>query len=244
MMVPVEPLAGAADFGKDRPHEFLPAESWMDGHEKHKIEMMEVGFDAREGRFRIYRDTGPDTERPDGARGRRQSRSAGFDVDGQVIGAGFGEGFEVRERMRHHEMHVKRQASRLANFTDHRRADREVGDEVRVHDVNMDQIGAGFGHGADFGAEPREIGRKNRRRNPDGRRPALLGASQNGYVSSHIVTGPSFTIRTLIIAAKRPVWAGTPSDFRSATYCSYNRSARSGGAAPVNEGRWPFWVSA
>ena len=44
-----------------------------------------------------------------------------------------------------------------------RRADRQIGDEMAVHDVDVDPVGAGRVDRADFLAELREIGGQDRR---------------------------------------------------------------------------------
>ena len=66
-----------------------------------------------------------------------------------------------------HEMHVdrRRHAVLAQRFADER-ADREVRDVVVVHDVEMDEVRAGRNDGVDFFAEPREVGRQNRRGYP------------------------------------------------------------------------------
>ena len=49
-----------------------------------------------------------------------------------------------------------------------RRADREIGHEMAVHDIHMDKIGASVRDGFDLVTEPREIGRQNRSSNANG----------------------------------------------------------------------------
>ena len=64
-------------------------------------------------------------------------------------------------------MHVDRRvdavlAQRLAD----ERADREIRDVVVVHDVEVDEVGAGRDDGVDLLAEAREVGRQDRRGYP------------------------------------------------------------------------------
>ena len=66
-----------------------------------------------------------------------------------------------------HEMHVdrRRDAVLAQRFADER-ADREIRDVVIVHDVEVDEVRAGRNDGVDFLAEPREVGRQDRRGYP------------------------------------------------------------------------------
>ena len=60
-------------------------------------------------------------------------------------------------------------ATRLSDFDD-RRADGDVGHEVAVHHVHVNQIGAAALDGGHGVAEVREVGRENRRREQDAHR--------------------------------------------------------------------------
>src|SRR4051794_10939365 len=64
-------------------------------------------------------------------------------------------------------MHVDRRlhtvfAQRLTN----QRTDREIRNVVIVHDIEMDDVGPRLENGVDFLTEAREVGRKNRGRDP------------------------------------------------------------------------------
>jgi hypothetical protein len=63
-------------------------------------------------------------------------------------------------------------------------------------------------------------------------------------VSTIIVTGPSFTKLTRIMAPKRPVATSAPADRNWATTRSTRVLATSGAAALIKEGRRPLLVSA
>ena len=60
----------------------------------------------------------------------------------------------------------------LAQRGDDRRPDREVRDEVAVHDVDVEQVGLG-GHAVDLVAEPGEVGGEDRRRQLAAHPPTL-----------------------------------------------------------------------
>jgi hypothetical protein len=57
-------------------------------------------------------------------------------------------------------MHVERLGGERADRRDDPRAERDVGDEMPVHHVEMDPVGAGLVDGAHLVAEPGEIGRR------------------------------------------------------------------------------------
>ena len=76
-----------------------------------------------------------------------------------VVGAGLGEGGEVGIDRADHQVHVERQAGVRAQRLQHQRAEAEVGDEMAVHDVEVQPVGAG---GLDR-LRPRRAGGRSRR---------------------------------------------------------------------------------
>jgi len=60
-----------------------------------------------------------------------------------------------------HQVNIKRQTREFANGRDPSRAKRNVIDEMTVHDVAMNPIGARGFDAMNFLSEPREICRKN-----------------------------------------------------------------------------------
>ena len=62
-----------------------------------------------------------------------------------------------------HQVAIERQLSRLAQRLHYRRPDREVRDEVAIHDVHVDDMSSALGRGAHLLAQSSEISRKNRR---------------------------------------------------------------------------------
>src|SRR5579859_3865545 len=74
--------------------------------------------------------------------------------------------------------------------------------------------------------------------------PTFSCSFQNAWgESNRIVTGPSFTSSTCIMAWKRPVSQVTPQLRSLATKYSYSSRASSGGAASSNDGRLPLRTS-
>jgi hypothetical protein len=61
-------------------------------------------------------------------------------------------------------MDIDRELSVFADSCDHRGSERNVIDEVAIHDVEMEPIGARFFDAMDLGREIREIGGEDGRR--------------------------------------------------------------------------------
>ena len=74
-----------------------------------------------------------------------------------------GEGLDVAIRLHDHEVNVERKLRHVANRPHDRRSDSDVRDEMAVHHVDVNQIGASALGGCDRLAERGEVCRKNRR---------------------------------------------------------------------------------
>ena len=90
-----------------------------------------------------------------------------FDMNGDGIRAGFEEARQVMIGMLDHEMNVERKLRVLSHGRDDRRPKRNVIDEMAVHDVEMEPIGAGLFGAMDLGFELREIRGENGRSDED-----------------------------------------------------------------------------
>ena len=78
-------------------------------------------------------------------------------------------------------MHVERQLAQLPHCLDHFRAEREVRNELPVHDVDMKPVGAsGLAHG-DVVGELREIRAQQRRRDADALHLAVTRARPRAH---------------------------------------------------------------
>ena len=77
------------------------------------------------------------------------------------IGAGLGESLEVRVARCDHQMHVEHLLGVGAQRFHDVRPDGDVGDEMTVHDVEMDPVGARGIDRPDLLAQFAEVGRKN-----------------------------------------------------------------------------------
>jgi hypothetical protein len=100
------------------------------------------------------------------------------------IGAGIGECGDEGIDRRDHQMYVERQCAVRFERLDHVRANGDVGDEMSVHHVDMDVVGAGVGNRSNLLAQARKVGGKYR--GSDARRllhgaylPACQGARKN-----------------------------------------------------------------
>ena len=91
-------------------------------------------------------------------------------MEGDEIGARLGEvGHQAVDRT-HHEVHIDGDGDVGADRLADQRADGEVGDEMVVHHVEMQQIGTSGLHRPDLLAEPGEIGRQQTGSNSTGAR--------------------------------------------------------------------------
>ncbi len=96
-------------------------------------------------------------------------------MHGDVIAAGFGECFEIGIGRRDHQMRVEDLLCVRAYRLDDIGAVGNVGDEMAVHHVEMDPVGAGRIDGADLLAQSGKIRRQDRRRDDEGAWRELLG---------------------------------------------------------------------
>ena len=95
------------------------------------------------------------------------SVGVGLEVEGDAVGARPGELGDLIGGALDHQVDVERAAGLVDLVGDRARDQRPDGDrrdEVAVHDVDVDQPRAGGHHLGDLGAEPREVGGEDRRR--------------------------------------------------------------------------------
>ena len=93
---------------------------------------------------------------------------AGLGMHRDVIAAGLGEGLEIGIARRNHQMRVEDLLGVRPHRLDDIGAVGNVGDEMPVHHIEMDPVGAGRIDGADLFAQPGEIRRQDRRRDDEG----------------------------------------------------------------------------
>ena len=93
---------------------------------------------------------------------------AGLGMHRDDIGAGLGKLGDERVHRRNHQMNVEGQRRAVPQGRDNVRTDRNVGDEMAVHDIDVDVIGACLVDGLHFVAEAGEIRGEDRRCDLDG----------------------------------------------------------------------------
>lgn len=79
----------------------------------------------------------------------------------QMIGACFGKIVKIAFRLDNHQVHIERLCCRSTRRFDDRGAEGDVRYEPSVHDVDMTPISTGLIDGADFFANPPQIGSKS-----------------------------------------------------------------------------------
>jgi hypothetical protein len=100
-------------------------------------------------------------------RERAMEVRARFEVHADQIGAGLRVGGDPRFGVLDHQVDVEREAGGFLHGLDHERTDRQVRDEVSVHDIDVHVVGGR--DGLDLFGEPTEIGRQDGGRNADRR---------------------------------------------------------------------------
>ena len=97
-----------------------------------------------------------------------------LDMDGDVIRARLGEGFEIGIAGLDHQVAVENLRRVRAQRRDDGRAERDVGHEMAVHHVEMNPVGAGRDDVGDLLPELGEIGGEDRGRDERSGRHAAV----------------------------------------------------------------------
>ena len=142
---------------RDVLHELLATEAGLDGHDHHDVEQLPVGLQGAERRGRLQRQPRGPTGGPDLSQGRRDLL-LDLDVDRDRVASGVEVLIDVASRLADHQVSIERQLRPRTQVLDRLRAERQVRDEVAVHDVEVDAVGAGFLDTADGIGEVGEVG--------------------------------------------------------------------------------------
>src|SRR5687767_4717003 len=86
-----------------------------------------------------------------------------LDMHRNHLRTGFYKLRSVRPGLSDHQVCVDWQASETGKRFHNRQTDRDVGDEMTVHHVDVQNVGSAAFDGANFLAQTREVGRQNRR---------------------------------------------------------------------------------
>ena len=157
----VEQSAHVPNFRLAARNESLAAETGVDRHDEHIVDVggdLEDRADRRRG---IQHDSRLGAQRLDGVHRAVQMRQH-FHVDRDHRGAGVGERLDVAVRLLNHQVHIERDGGDAPKRFHDRRTHRDVRDEVAVHHVDVYEIGAAALGRGDRVAQGREIGRQNR----------------------------------------------------------------------------------
>ena len=179
-------------------HEFLAAEARLHGHDHHDVEEGRVRLEGRQRGRRPQRKASGPARLADGPQ-RWHDRLLDLNVEGDRVAARIDEFVDVAARLRDHQVRVEGQARDAAERLDGSRAEGQVRHEVAVHDVEMDPVGAGLLASPDGGAQVREIGVEDARRDASSTRshysPTPAGTG-SGLRSPRSALALSATIRS------------------------------------------------
>src|ERR1035437_9127874 len=131
------------DLGSGFLDERLAAQTRLHGHHHHDVDEVAVRLEGRKRRVWPDRQTGGAAgamDRPE----CRFDRLVDFDVKGDRVAAGVDEIVDVAAGLRDHQVRVEWLPTDTAQLLDDARPEGDVGDEMAVHDVEVDAVGAGF----------------------------------------------------------------------------------------------------
>ena len=160
--VPVGQFPGSSEPFESDWHERLSTESGLDAHDEDEVDVLDPSFDQRiEVAQRPNGNTQSDPE-PMSLRGHGGRIDLQLGVHGALIGSGFGERFEIGQGIGDHEVRVEKGTGVRADRFYQRRTERDVGDEVPVHDIEMEHLGTGTFYGADVSTQRGKVRTENR----------------------------------------------------------------------------------
>jgi len=127
----------------------------------HRHDQRHVHFGQRVEKRRkccagLDREPGAEPARPDRAE-RLHGIGNRLEVHDQVVRPGVRERVEEAQGLHDHEVDVERERGQAAHRPDQNRTKRNVRHELAVHDVHVEEVGAGARDGRDLVAQPREI---------------------------------------------------------------------------------------
>lgn len=135
----------------------MPAKSWVDAHNEDDIDDIEDGERVFDGGCGIEGDSGDCAVFADFGE-RAVEVGSGFRVDGDSLRPGVDEGLDEGVDGRDHEVSVDGSFCVFLDSGDDGRPEGEVGDEVSVHDIEVEEVGAGILDIAHFLSEDGEVG--------------------------------------------------------------------------------------
>ncbi len=145
--------------------EGLPSASRLHRHHQRDVAPRARLEEPRKRGPGLDREPGAQAARPDLAQRADRIRDR-LEVHDEVIGPGFGERLHVSERLDDHEVHIQRQRGESAHGADQDGTEREIGHELPVHHVHVQEVGSRAGDARDLVAEAGEISGEDRGANP------------------------------------------------------------------------------
>ena len=156
--------AHVAQLVQRRVDKALTAKARVDRHDQHEVQAIHDVVEDLRRRGRVEYQTGFAAVATNELQAAIHML-AGFRVKADPAGAGLGKLTNQRINRRTHQVHINggRDAVVAQGLTN-RRAKRQVGHVVIVHDIEMHDVGAGIEHGLNILTQTGEVGGENRRR--------------------------------------------------------------------------------
>ena len=139
---PFDHLADAPDLWQGRLEKLLMSETRVDRHDQYLIDVGQDLFQHSPRRSRVDRHAGALTQTLDAVNGAMQV-SVAFPMNEKRVGACLDKLIEEKVRRRDHQVRFEGKPRYSPERMDNRRSHREVGNEVAIHDIDVNPIGAG-----------------------------------------------------------------------------------------------------
>ncbi len=88
-------------------------------------------------------------------------------MEGEHIGPGVGELSQVMLRLLNHQVHIQRPVGEASNGADQRGAEGKVGDEMTIHDIDVEPVRPTGNRALNLLAKPAQVSAQDTRRNSD-----------------------------------------------------------------------------
>jgi hypothetical protein len=148
------------NFLQGRVDKGLATEAGVHAHDKDMMNQRKNLIEGVDWCGRVYDYSGFASVRCDQMKGAIEM-DAGFLVDGDPISPGFGKCGDELVRLFHHEMTIEWNFRDFAKRSYDRRPDRDVRDEMTIHNVHVENGGSPFDSGLGFRAEASEVSRQD-----------------------------------------------------------------------------------
>src|SRR5262245_56206034 len=158
-------------------HQLLSRQPGMDAHAEHEVRPVRRGDGVRGGGLRIEGDSHAEIETPSLSDGLGRL-ALGLDMEGDTVAAGRLDLLEVPLRIGDHQVTVEDAPTvmdEIGDRLDHDRSDRDLGDEVTVSHVVVEDPSAGVEQRFELRTQGREVARVDRRLDLDTSAPISPG---------------------------------------------------------------------